>query len=154
MFILCRPVPRHNLPTLDLHESLIPSFLTKVWPDNHIYIYTIIMIHQISYVYVFLPRKVPGPSNGCPMDYPTLLGDLHWTPIGWYRLVAGTNTPPNVPGIHAIPLPHQKDPSAANDFLSNSAGKLHLCLENSVLFCQNSGNESELTSTPEKTCGE
>ena len=28
-------------------------------------------------------KKLPGPSKGCPMDYPTLLRDLHWTLLGW-----------------------------------------------------------------------
>ena len=27
----------------------------------------------------------PGPSKGCPMDYPTLPIGFHWAPLGWSR---------------------------------------------------------------------
>ena len=30
---------------------------------------------------------IPGPSKGCPMDYPTLPRHFHWAPLGWSRYI-------------------------------------------------------------------
>ena len=37
----------------------------------------------VIYIYIYY---IPGSSNGCPIDYPTLLTGLHWAPLrgSWY----------------------------------------------------------------------
>ena len=48
----------------------------------------------------FLPQvsepsyDLPGSSNGCPIDYPTLLTGLHWAPIGSGRCLQDSKKEP------------------------------------------------------------
>ena len=38
-------------------------------------------------IFMCLCSYIPGSSDGCQKDYPILLRDLHWTPIGWSRYI-------------------------------------------------------------------
>ena len=41
---------------------------------------------KVSLYYIYIYMYIPGPSKGCPMDYPTLPIGFHWAPLGgsWY----------------------------------------------------------------------